>query len=573
MQIIREIFIVSFVSLITVFAGAQQCGSCKLTPTIAQYDFDVQVPQPELKGEKTEGWLEWLQLFWLARHANGYLFTNNKNCIRFTQPLSAEVNNVSFVSKDGIEVPSLVEETAILKVGLTYTNLPPAGDVSRFGNYLITGSVRQQGSGYIMNIELQTACSRKVVASASVPFQASDSSEYIMNIAHQAASQLSPLVEKIKQFELKERSESDIISLDDNFAESITIKPRKRNLAAGEQTELEISLKDCDGTSLPNRKIVFTKGSLNGIPISSGTTGGTVLPESVITDANGKAKATFKMGNQKTAMIEAYHIYQKPYGCESVKLGSTPIGGAPVKVEISYMQNETKTIQRATLPGIKISGGEESEQFIMFHTTVLYHYPTIAALKEGFLVEEEKDNREPGSRSEFIVENGYFDYKKQIQTAVIKAMMGNKEIIQAVEKGSQSTIEGHASLKHTSELLFFKGNANEPASFSWSIQYPASPDGEIAYGSMSIVKGEEDVQWVVKPINDVNSPYKTEYTLSLKLDAAEELKKGNKAMKDLFGLNLDEMVNRMDPTDPKSNMSGARGTQMITVRILSPYAD
>ena len=44
-------------------------------------------------------------------------------------------------------------------------------------------------------------------------------------------------------------------------------------------------------------------------------------------------------------------------------------------------------------------------------------------------------------------------------------------------------------------------------------------------------------------------------------------------MKDLFGYNLDEMVNRMDPTDPKSNMAGARGTQMITVRILSPYAD
>ena len=384
MQIIRKIFIVSGVSLITVFANAQQCGSCKLTPTVAQFDLDVRVPQPELKGEKTEGWLEWSQLFWLAGHATGYLSANNKNCIQFTYPVPSEVNNISFASKDGGEQSSQVEESAIAKVGLTYTNLPPPGDVSRFGNYLITGSVTQQGSGFIMHLELQAACSRKVVASASVPFQASTSSEYISNIAHQAASQLSPLIEKIKQFELKERNESDIISLDDNFAESIIIKPKKRNLAAGEQTELEISLKDCDGAPLPNRKIVFTKGSLNGIPISSGTTGGTVLPESVITGASGKAKATFKMGNQKTAMIEAYHIYQKPYGCESVKLGSTPIGGAPVKVEISYMQNETKTIQRATLPSIKISGGEESEQFIMFHTTVLYHYPAIAALREGF---------------------------------------------------------------------------------------------------------------------------------------------------------------------------------------------
>ncbi len=30
----------------------QQCGNCKTTPSVAQYDFDVQVPQLELKDEK-----------------------------------------------------------------------------------------------------------------------------------------------------------------------------------------------------------------------------------------------------------------------------------------------------------------------------------------------------------------------------------------------------------------------------------------------------------------------------------------------------------------------------------------
>lgn len=55
---------------------------------------------------------------------------------------------------------------------------------------------------------------------------------------------------------------------------------------------------------------------------------------------------------------------------------------------------------------------------------------------------------------------------------------------------------------------------------------------------MNIVKGEDGVEWTSKPVTDPQSPYKTEYILKLKLDAAEELKKGNKAMKDFFGLIL-----------------------------------
>jgi hypothetical protein len=95
----------------------------------------------------------------------------------------------------------------------------------------------------------------------------------------------------------------------------------------------------------------------------------------------------------------------------------------------------------------------------------------------------------------------------------------------------------------------------------------------IASGGAIIIKGEEGVQWVANKISDPNSPYKTEYLLSLKLDAAEELKKGNKAMKGLFGIDLDGLTGVLDPTNPQSNMAGASGSQTIMVRILSPYAD
>jgi hypothetical protein len=550
-----------------------QCTSCKGRPTVAGYDLAVEVPQPKLQGQETQGWIEWLNLFWLSKHAKAHLSALNKDCIGFTQPLDANLSSESFVTSDGIEVPPLNDESEQLAVGMTYINLPPSGDVSRFGNYLITGSVRQEGSGYAMYMELQTSCTRETVASSRVPFQLSTSSAYIIETANKAAEQLGPLAEKIKSFELKKRKETQQYALEGLTDDAIIITPQKRNLGTGEQTELDITLKDCDGQPLPNREIVFTKGVLNGNPISGGTAGGTVTPATVVTDAQGKAKATFKMGSGKTAMIEAYHIYNKPYGCPGVKLGSTPIGAAPVKVEISYVQNETKTLKAATLPGIRVRGGDEEEQTIMFHHAVLYHYPSALSLKDGFIVEAVREDPAPGSRTVYSVESGYYDHIKAFHPKQIYTKVSSQYVLAEKQPGSGKQISGYASLQHPSEVLFTKGSVNEPPSFTWTTEYPASPDGEIAGGSFILAKGDEGVQWQVRSITDPKSPYKTEYIITARLDAAEELKKGDQALKDIFGMNTDEMINTTDPTGKKTNMVTAAGSKSIVVRILSPYAD
>lgn len=75
--------------------------------------------------------------------------------------------------------------------------------------------------------------------------------------------------------------------------------------------------------------------------------------------------------------------------------------------------------------------------------------------------------------------------------------------------------------------MFTTGNSYEPASFMWNVQYPATGE-DIAGGGALIIKGQEGVQWIINKITDPNSPYKTEYLLKLKLDAAEELKKETK---------------------------------------------
>ena len=568
----KRIFLVAAIIIYGLGSNAQECGNCKQTPSVALYDLSVQVPQPELKGKKTQGWLEWLQLFWLGRHANAALFQNNKNCIRFIQPPSVVVTDESFVTEEDIEVPNLATPGETMKVGAAYTNLPPSGNVSKYGNYIITGYVKQTGTGYVMHMEIQTACTRKIVAAADVPFQLSVQSSNTISIANQAVSQLSPLIDKIKKFELQERKDNKNVALEGGTENAIEIQPKKRNLVAGEQTEIEITMKDCDGEPLANREIIFTKGSLNGTPISAGTIGGTVTPAKVITDADGKAKATFKMGSERSAIIDAHRIYQKPYGCEYVKLGSTPIGSIPVKVEVSYMQNETHTLKRATLPGVKIKGGLETEQYIIFHDATLYHYPSAAALKKGYLVMAENQDPEPGSKTEYILESGYYDFTKKEEDAKIMGMAGNIEVVQGVEKGSQKKIEGYANLQHHSEIFFFKGDANNPPQFSWNVQYPATTTDEIASAAAAIIKGDDGVEWNVKKITDPNSPYKTEYLLTQTLDASKEMTKGNKAMKDLFGFDLDGLTKVIDPTNPQEKMAVRWGSQTITVRILSPYA-
>jgi len=194
-------------------------------------------------------------------------------------------------------------------------------------------------------------------------------------------------------------------------------------------------------------------------------------------------------------------------------------------------------------------------------------------LKEGFLVKAENVDPDPGSKTEYVLESGYYSFSKNVQTAYIMGMVGDKAVVADQEKGSQQKFEGYASLKHPSEVFLFKGDAGNPPQFSWIVQYPAKSGEDIASGGAIIIKGEEGVQWVVNKISDPNSPYKTEYLLSLKLDTAEELKKGNKAMKGLFGIDLDGLTGVLDPTNPQSNMAGASGSQTIMVRILSPYAD
>src|SRR5687768_15480690 len=324
-------FFRSSLLLITIFvlnkSYGQQCGNCKITPSVAGFDLDVQVNQLADTGELM---FQWKQLFWLGKHANNYLFQNNKNCVRFTQPPSATGNKD--ITNEAVELEPLKEEDEILIFGETYTNPAPAGDVSRYGNYIVTGYVKQQGNDYVMHMEVQSACGRKTVAATDIPFQISSLPGQTIALAQQAASNLTPLIDKIKKFELEERKNDKALSLyQSSWGEPIKITPQKTTLKAGESTEINIELKDCDGIPIEGREILFTQTSFEGLEIE-GTTGGSVTPAKVITGAGGKAIARFTLASgAKEAVINAHSPGNEVKGC-----GSMFIGNAGINIRRTY---------------------------------------------------------------------------------------------------------------------------------------------------------------------------------------------------------------------------------------------
>jgi hypothetical protein len=189
-------------------------------------------------------------------------------------------------------------------------------------------------------------------------------------------------------------------------------------------------------------------------------------------------------------------------------------------------------------------------------------------LKENTLVSVDEDESD---KTVFISESGYYDFTKKVEDAYIFGMAGNVEMVKNKEEGSVFSAHGLASMDYHSEIIFEKGSANQPGIFHWNIQYPSDKEEHNAYGSMSIVQGEKDVKWNVIHITDPNSPYKTEYQLELKLDAAKVLQDGGNTMKEMFGFDLEGLTKLLDPTGSSSNIERAFGSSILTVRILSPY--
>jgi hypothetical protein len=520
-----KVFFSLYLLLLQYNGSAQSC-SCNGGYKLALFDFDVQVPQP---ADKTM-WADWQGLFRIAGHVAGKIGNQDK-CIK---------NRLVLTYSKG--------DDQRYKFGPGFANLPSnphiGANLSDYGQYLFTGVIKLAGADYQIIAEVQGSCNRKVVAKATITVPAANVGN-IDDIAAKLADQLLPLSTKIQNYEVKERETNKNVAFNSGFADGeIIITPKKRNVAAGEQTEIEILLRDCDGAVLPNREVVFVQGSIPETGTLEGTTGGTVIPERVITDAAGKAKAIFKMGSGRSATINAHLIHKTPNGCQFAKLGSTPIGNIPYKIEIVHENDEVQQQEMFSI-GEKKKVGEWVKKQKMFHKSVLYHYPSpVEQNNEQVLFSTDQGT------TQHLLETGNFFWEEK------RKFEGEAETSQK--------ITGVANIKYPSVAMLFLGNDIDPTKFIWSVEYPASDDAT-ATGTMELDKCDPRVQWKINTIADPNSPYKTEYLLTINIDVAQDLKESVESTKKNMGMDFSGITNG------ELSKVVASGYRDLTVRILSPY--
>jgi len=98
-------------------------------------------------------------LFTLAGSVEARLLEKNAGCVRFTMPPSVDTGGIQ----------------QITTAGETFTNLPSnptiATNLSPFGDYLLTGSINSQGNQCMLDVEIQTSCSRKTVTRTYIKFR------------------------------------------------------------------------------------------------------------------------------------------------------------------------------------------------------------------------------------------------------------------------------------------------------------------------------------------------------------------------------------------------------------------
>ena len=198
--------------------------------------------------------------------------------------------------------------------------------------------------------------------------------ESATNAGQQAAMQLMPLFETIRKFEIDKRNSDVNVAIRDlwgnNSPDDITVKPKKGVVKTGESVDVELTMIDCDGVALVNRKIIFNDTTIQfsntpELPLM-GTRGGEITPRVAVTDENGKVTVHFKAGNiAGVGQIVAWYPHQKPCGRAGAFMGSAivQINPLPPKFWVLNAQiTSTTTVRRDTVMTFDMGGMQQVNQ-------------------------------------------------------------------------------------------------------------------------------------------------------------------------------------------------------------------
>lgn len=475
MCFIKKLFSCTILVAFNINMYAQECGNCNFKPSVTIYDLNL----PDDAGEDAAQ-----NLLAFSRKALAIVYENNKDCIRFMEKPPA--------TEDPLR-PLSLEKNPV------------------FANYLISGYIKKQEGGYLITIQLQTSCSRKSVVVSESFFQLTKDSSSLHNELQQIAKHFSPLIEKIKKFELEERKQNKKFAIAGNHLNLIKLTPAKTRLTAGQQTEFTLYLKDCDGVALPGREIVFTESNTGGGKMS-GTIGGTVTPAKVITDAQGKANATFKMTATagKPAIINAHTVTQTPQNCQGVLFGDAQVGAIPAyKVTVSYIKTVRKDMNmNSDKDRVLMKSGSQSSEDVAYSFSLL-HYPVkFPKDSEQIIISAQfPELQNPSGKIIILYNEGYNEYIIKEKPLEASGPFG---AVTAKGKEEQQLYFSSAPLPPTASFIF---KNNELIFFSGGVEFPEVEDGLSPVSSSFGIEKDNKKYFPVKPkkVSDPNSPYKWVY--------------------------------------------------------------
>src|SRR5688572_10650550 len=376
----KKIFLITALLICSLcFCVAQQCGNCNKKPTVVFFDlekFNIQKPADKALHKK------WEKIYFIS----DYIFEqirNGDSCINLLDAGPMERARISRKAE------------------------------ANYGwEYLIYGWIRPIDDSYELKLFLTPACKDKILAETDVLFKLTADWNPVQT-AQGAVAKLFPLINKIKGFEA-EQKEARKLPLGGNwFGGSIDIKVLNPHLKGGEQTDIVLEMKDCDGKLLADQEISFSK-----------TTGGTVIPATIKTDAQGKAKAKFKLqSNLKgEAIIAAQSSPVNVKGCEDVYSGTAAVAVTPAyNVSVSYFKNGMTDVRMKGEDSImSITMADERRNYSVEARTIFYHYPASSKSK-NYTIQISRDESS-GAKTVFIQNEGNSQHYEIIRSPEISVI-------------------------------------------------------------------------------------------------------------------------------------------------------
>src|SRR5688572_6940855 len=449
------------------FCVAQHCGNCQKKPTVVYFDlekFNIQKPAVKALHKK------WEKIYFIS----DYIFEqiqNGNNCI-------------SLLDAAPMERPRIGRQA----------------EASYGWEYLIYGWIRPKDDNYELKLFLSPACKDKILAETDVLFKLSADWNPVQT-AQGAAAKLFPIINKIKSFEAEQKHARKLPLGGNWYGGFIDIKVIDPHVKSGAQTDIVLEMKDCDGRLLADQEIIFSK-----------TTGGTVIPATVKTDARGKAKAKFNLQSdlKGEAIIVAQSSPVNVKGCEDLYFGTAAVAVTPAyHVSVFYTKSGMTDVRMiGEDPIMSITMADERRNYSVAASTIFYHYPTSSKSK-NYNVQISPDESS-GSKTVFIQNEGNSHRYEIIRSPEIKV-----NPLDAHHKVAKDSIVSISSSNLLLPWVAMEFRNDTVYNFEINFDFEEKEDHPVPEsGALRWIRGDSTAIVETIKINDPDSPYKTEQVIA-----------------------------------------------------------